>query len=923
MFSGTEPSFTRLALAGLLLLFIQASLTVADAQSTGEIRLQVDDPSGAVLRARGRVQGPGTDRTFQTDDRGAVSLSGLTFGRYRLEISRPGFASRMVTVDVTSATVVSQQITLLVQGTSSSINVLSPTPIGPANTSRDEIPVPVQGLTAKGLEDSNSLDLADLVNKRLTSVYVNENANNPYQPDINYRGYTASPLLGTPEGLSVYLDGVRQNQPFGDIVAWDLIPKVAIQEMALIPGSDPLYGLNTLGGAVSVQTKGGLTAPGGSLQLTGGKFGRRAGEGELGGALPKGFNYYLAGNLYREDGWRQFSPSEVRQSFVKLGWADKKTTVSLSGAYANNWMTGNGTSDFRFLRTDYTSVNSIPDVTWDHSPSLTLSVTHAVSDNLTFSANAYYRYIRSSSSNGDFNDDSFGEDLYDLSPDDVAALTAAGYTNFPITGDANSEPFPFWLCLAQVLQNDSGGVPSATCNGVITNTTDKQNSYGLSGLVTWTKKHNRLSIGAGWDRGTSTYRQLTQMGYLNTDNVSYTLVPIFRNGTTFDDNGDPVDSQVLLHGTVNTPSVYAADTISYGPWAVTLSGRYNHTSLDNVDYLPISAARGNLTSNNVFQRFNPAAGVTYKPSSFFNTYFSYSEASRAPTSIELGCADPNEPCNLPNALVSDPPLKQVVSRTFEAGIRSNEGRSLHWSANYFFGQNYNDLLFVASEQTGFGYFLNFGKTRRDGLELEFSKDWRMWSVGGNYTFLNATYQTSQTIDGGSNSTNDSALAGQPGIDGNIHILPGDFIPQVPRNLFKLYGQYHPSSRLTVELNILAVGSSFARGNENNLDRPDGVFFQGPGKSAGYGIGSLGVRYQANKYVQLFVQMNNLLDKHYSTGAQLGTTPFDNNDHFVAQPFGTPYGDDPDSVPIRSTSFQAPGTPFNVYGGLKFTFWPKK
>jgi len=189
----------------------------------------------------------------------------------------------------------------------------------------------VQGLTAKNLEDSNALDLADLMNKRLAGVYVNENVGNPFQPDINYRGYTASPLLGTPEGLSVYLDGVRQNQPFGDIVSWDLITKVAIRDMALIPGSDPVYGLNTLGGAISVQTKDGLTAPGGSLQITGGKFGRRAGEAQLGGVLPDGFNYYVAGNLYREDGWRQFSPSEVRQSFAKIGWANAKTSALLIG----------------------------------------------------------------------------------------------------------------------------------------------------------------------------------------------------------------------------------------------------------------------------------------------------------------------------------------------------------------------------------------------------------------------------------------------------------------------------------------------------------------------------------------------------------------------------------------------------------------
>jgi outer membrane receptor protein involved in Fe transport len=890
-------------------------------RTSGEIHLQVNDPSGAGLRASGSITGPATNRTFQTDAQGAFSLDGLAFGRYQIQISSTGFATRLIEVDVASASLVFWKITLPVEGISTNITVFSPTPIGPANQSRDQIPVPVQGLTAKNLEDSNALDLADLMNKRLTSVYINENQANPFQPDINYRGYTASPLLGTPEGLSVYIDGVRQNQPFGDIVSWDLIPKVAIQDMALIPGSDPIYGLNTLGGAVSIQTKDGLSAPGGSLQITGGKFGRRNGEGELGGTLPRGFNYYLAGNLYREDGWRQFSPSEVRQVFAKVGWAGAKTSAYLSGAYSNNWLTGNGTSDFRFLNVDYTSVNTIPDVTWDHSPSLTLNVTHAVTNNLTLSANAYYRYVRADSSNGDLNDDSFDQNLYNLSASDVDALTAAGYTGFPVTGDAITEPYPYWRCIAQVLQNDTGGEPSEKCNGVITGTSDKQNSYGLSGLLTWRTAHNRLSVGAGWDRGVSTYHQLTQLGYLNSDNISFTLVPVFLDGTTFSD-GDPVDTQVWLHGTVNTPSIYATDTFTYSRWAFTVSGRYNHTSLDNLDYLPPSDARGNLTSNNVFQRFNPAAGFTYRASRFFNTYFDYSEASRSPTSIELGCADPDKPCNLPNALVSDPPLKQVVSRTFEVGIRSNDTGTLHWSANYFFGQNYNDLLFVASEQTGFGYFLNFGKTRRDGVELELGKDWSHWSIGSNYTFLNATYQSPQTIDGGSNSTNDSALVGMPGIDDDIHIAPGDFIPQVPRNMFKLYGQYRPSSKLTAEMDIRAVGSSFARGNENNLDQPDGIFYLGSGKSPGYGIADLGVRYQIFPRILLFAQFNNLLDKHYSTGTQLGTTPFDNNGHFVARPFGTPYGTDDGQIPIRSSTFLAPGAPFNIYGGLKITLWKK-
>ena len=154
---------------------------------------------------------------------------------------------------------------------------------------------------------SGSLDLSDLLNKRLSGVHINQNQENPFQPDVNYRGYTASPLLGTPEGISVYMDGVRQNQPFGDIVAWDLIPKIALSELALVPGSDPLFGLNTLGGAISITTKDGISAPGVSLSVYGGSFGRRAGEIEYGGSNSRGLSWYVAGNLYREDGWRQFT----------------------------------------------------------------------------------------------------------------------------------------------------------------------------------------------------------------------------------------------------------------------------------------------------------------------------------------------------------------------------------------------------------------------------------------------------------------------------------------------------------------------------------------------------------------------------------------------------------------------------------------
>ncbi len=311
----------------------------------------------------------------------------------------------------------------------------------------------------------------------------------------------------------------------------------------------------------------------------------------------------------------------------------------------------------------------------------------------------------------------------------------------------------------------------------------------------------------------------------------------------------------------------------------------------------------------MFNRLNPSVGFTYAASRFANLYFSYSEANRAPTSIELGCADPNEPCNLPNALVSDPPLKQVVTRTFEAGARGTLREGLRWSVGGFFGENHDDILFVASQQTGFGYFTNFGQTRRDGLEASLSRQIGHFTLGGNYTFLNATYQSSQTIDGGRNSLSD----GGPGMDGNITVQPGDFIPLTPRNIFKAYAEYEPIKKISVDLDFDAVGRSFARGNENNLDQPDGVYYLGPGYSPGYGVVNLGAHYQIAKRVQLYLQIDNLLNHRYYSAAQLGSTPFDNNGSFIPRPFPAVDG----NFPIRTTTFFAPGAPIGAWGGIRF------
>ena len=128
------------------------------------------------------------------------------------------------------------------------------------------------------------MTLPDLMERSFDSVNINQSQGNPYQPDINFRGFTGSPLLGTPPGLSVFQDGVRINTPFGDTVNWDLIPNSAISTITLIPGSNPVFGLNTLGGAIAVTTKNGFDFPGFVAQGYGGSFNRAAGDIEYGGS---------------------------------------------------------------------------------------------------------------------------------------------------------------------------------------------------------------------------------------------------------------------------------------------------------------------------------------------------------------------------------------------------------------------------------------------------------------------------------------------------------------------------------------------------------------------------------------------------------------------------------------------------------------
>lgn len=297
----------------------------------------------------------------------------------------------------------------------------------------------------------------------------------------------------------------------------------------------------------------------------------------------------------------------------------------------------------------------------------------------------------------------------------------------------------------------------------------------------------------------------------------------------------------------------------------------------------------------------PLLGVTYTASPRINLYAGYSEGSRAPASIELGCADPESPCRLPNAMAGDPPLEQVVARTVEAGARSASASRLQWNAGVFLADNANDILFVASEQTGFGELPQLRSTRRQGLELGMVTSLGRVSFGANYAFLSATFQSEELVNGTGNSTNEEAEAGFPGGEGAIAIEPGDQIPAAPRHLGKLFADLQAGTRLSLHMNLVASSGAWARGNENNAHEPDGVYYLGPGRTDAYAVVNLGVRYQVARRIELLAQINNLFDADYNTVAQLGPTGITPGGTYVARPFPAIGGE----FPVTQSTFFGP------------------
>ena len=768
-------------------------------------------------------------------------------------------------------------------------------------------------IDAKSLRAMQAVGLGDALARQAPGVVLNEVQGNPLQGDLSFRGYTAAPLLGTSQGIAVYVDGVRANQPFGEVVSWDLLPLVAVDQVALVEGAAPQFGRNALGGALSIRTKDGRSAPGLAASVAGGSYGRLRGSIEAGGKAENGFHWYGALEGFREDGWRYVSQSKAWKGFAKAGWEGSKSGVSLSFSRAQSDLNGNGLQDYRLLERDWRSIYTSPDKTRNIASQIALSGHASLSERITLSANAFWRGIVTRSINGDMNENALGESFYQPGATERAALAAAGYTGYPASGETQANtPFPKWRCIGNVLLNAE---PNEKCNALLTRSSTRQQEWGGAAELGWSGRlagiGHSLTIGATYAQARARFIQSSQFGYLLPDHsVAAVAGPgAYADGTQASENA--FDARVDLHSRISSLGLYAADVLALSPRVtLTLAGRYDRTQLHNRDQITPGGGTGSLDADPVFARFNPSAALDWRVADGLTLSAQAGESSRAPSAVELGCSDPASPCRLPNAMAGDPPLRQVVARNVSLGARL-ERKAWNLRLSAFRSDNRDDIQFIAGGASGFGYFANVGTTRRQGIEASGAARFGRLQLAGSYTLLDATYRTPLTLNGGSNSSNDGVA---PGFDGEIAVRPGDRLPLLPRHLFKAQASFEAASWLTLRGEMVAASGVYARGNENNLHRADGTYYLGAGKTDGYAVFNAALEVRPRRGVTISAGISNLLDAHYATAAQLGASGFDANGAFVGRPFAGPViGGE---RPLVHSTFLAPAAPRRFEVGLR-------
>jgi outer membrane receptor protein involved in Fe transport len=769
------------------------------------------------------------------------------------------------------------------------IQVIGITPGAFAGQLLNKVPHAVFSATADDLATSQALDLSDFLNNRQSSVNINSAQNNPLQPDVQFRGFTASPLLGLPQGLSVYQNGVRINEPLGDAVNWDLLPESAVQRMELVSGSNPVFGLNTLGGALSLTMKNGFTFEGQQAEILGGSWGRITGSVESGGNDGQ-WGYYVNLSHFQEDGWRQLSESDASNFFGTLSWrAGERAGLDLSYQQGDSELIGNGALPVGLLNLQRAAVFTAPDITANDMKMLDLSARFSVSGTLELSGNAFWRDNRTTSFNGDgseFEICAFAggalalfeeaddiedalEDELDIELDGICEGSDASIRSYADleelieqrAAEAGLDPDAFEPENVFDELSGTGVLADAAINNL---SRRDQQSRGLQGQVQITEelfaRPNQFVAGYSWFRGVSDFAAVLELANLD---------PVTRS-TRGLGTGTFLDSAATDIATRSeTWSLYFSDTLDLSPaLALTFAGRFNETDITLRDR---SGVRPELNGDHRFARFNPALGLAWNPSATMTVYGSLSEANRVPTPIELACNegvfelarvfaeavgdDPGDidfECRLPNAFLADPPLDDVVTTTAELGMRGKVA-GMDYQLGLFRARNRDDILFQTTGRST-GLFANVDETRRQGVEANLSGTTRQLDWYAALTYVRATFEDDFMVLSPNHPNADVA--------GELQVEKGDRLPGLPEGIVKLGGDYHVTTNLSVGVEAVYNSSQVIRGDEaNELD-----------EIAGFTLVNLRASYMLGGNFSLFARVTNLFGENYENFGLLGEDP---------------------------------------------------
>jgi outer membrane receptor protein involved in Fe transport len=738
------------------------------------------------------------------------------------------------------------------------VTVVGTSPLLGSGIDRNLIPAETQVLGSADIAREGAPDVLQALNTQVAGINLDSASGNQFQPSIYYNGFEVSPLQGTSQGIAVYTNGIRFNQAFGDTVNWDLIPDVAIGKLN-VEGSNPVFGLNALGGSINVALKDGFSYHGGEADISGGSFGQVQGNIQY-GQQSGDQAFYAAGSVTHQDGWRNLQSTDIQNFYGDWGIKHGGVEIHLDLTAANSVINGPGSSPIQLLAADPAAQFTAPNAIANRYIQAALRGNAELSDITSLQFQTYYSYFQQRVVNGNSPNDTpcdDGSNLLCQSPG-VYSTTRGGAV------------IPAFLGNTAAYSELDTQTTNTNAYGAAAQFTDTGNLSGLQ---------NHFVAGVSFDGAQTEFSATATIGGLTPDSRIFT-----GPGVVIDEPGNNVPVRVAISDAY--AGAYASDTLNLtGALAVTASGRFNFAEVDLQDQ-----GGGDLTGNHAFARFNPAAGITYKVAPWLTAYAGYAETNRAPTPSELSCAGPQNSCSLANFFVGDPDLKQVVAHTVEAGLRGHlnltENARLGYDLSLFHTNSDDDIIFVNSPTLNRAYFANVGQTRRQGLSARVTLKLPRISLYTNYTYTDATIQTGYTESAGSNPAANQA--------GNIVVQPGNALPGIPRNTLKLGLDAEITEAWHAGADAQLQSGQVLIGDEANLTP----------HLPGYFTLNLHTSYDLTPHIQLFANLQNALDRRYYTFGTFSPT----SSVFLAQA--------PTATNPRSYS---PAAPIGAFGGVRVRF----